>query len=272
MPFTASVITAEQWGARSPRNAPFPRTTPRYVVIHHTATPNPPAEFSKSSLDGSKSFARRIQGWHMDDNGWSDSGHNFLNTTAGILVEGRHGSLSAVKQGQCVQSAHAAQDQGRLAGGNQSPGIENEGTFTSHPMSKTQWDSLVVLCASLCSSCSIPPANIRGHRDFSITDCPGDWLYGQLGQLRKEVADVLSLPTPSPAAPDDANNAELEFGCEGPEVVLLQDRLREKGFPPGASDGDFGDNTRSAVIAFQKSVGLKPDGIVGRNTRTALGL
>lgn len=269
MPFTASVITADQWGARPPRNAPFPRTTPRYVVIHHTDTPNPPAELSKSSLDGSKSFARTIQHWHMDDNGWSDSGHNFLNTAAGILLEGRHGSLSAVKQGQCVQSAHAAQDPGKLAGGNQSPGIENEGNFMSHPMSKTQWNSLVTLCASLCSSCSIPPANIRGHRDFSNTDCPGNWLYGQLGQLRKEVADLLSLPAPSPAPPNDA---ELQFGSEGQEVVLLQDRLREKGFPPGASDGDFGDNTRNAVIAFQKSVGLKPDGIVGKNTRAALGL
>jgi Putative peptidoglycan binding domain/N-acetylmuramoyl-L-alanine amidase len=272
MSFTASVIPADQWGARSPLNAPFQRTRPRYVVIHHTFTPNPPAEFSNSTLDGSKSFARRIQGWHMDDNGWSDSGHNFLNTTAGILLEGRHGSLSAVKNGLCVQSAHAAQDPGKLAGGNQSPGIENEGTFTSNPMSKTQWESLVALCASLCSSCSIPPANIRGHRDFSNTDCPGDWLYGQLGRLRQEVADILSVSASKPAVPDAVIEDDLQFGSEGPEVVLLQDRLRQKGFPPGASDGDFGDNTRGAVLAFQKSAGLKPDGIVGIKTRAALGL
>jgi len=272
MPFTASVIPADQWGARPPRNAPFPRTTPRYVVIHHTATPNPPAEFSKSTLDGAKSFARTIQGWHMDDNGWSDSGHNFTNTTAGILLEGRHGSLSAVEQGQSVRSAHAPQDPGKLAGGNQSPGIENEGNFMSHAMSQTQWDSLVVLCASLCSSCSISPANIRGHRDFTKTKCPGDWLYSQLGRLRQEVASLLALPAPSPAAPDVAIIADLQFGSEGLEVVQLQDRLREKGFPPGASDGDFGDNTRSAVIAFQISAGLNPDGIVGNKTRTALGL
>lgn len=272
MPFTASVITTDQWGARSPRNAPFPRTIPRFVVIHHTATPNPPTEFSKSSLDGTKSFARRIQGWHMDDNGWSDSGHNFLNTTAGVLLEGRHGSLSAVKQGLCIRSAHAAQDPGKLAGGNQSPGIENEGTFNSHPMGKEQWDSLVVLCESLCSSCSIPPANIRGHRDFSNTDCPGDWLYGQLARLRKEVAIKLSLPIPKSEVAQGSRAIDLEFGSEGPEVLLLQERLRERGFSPGASDGDFGDNTRSAVVAFQKSLGLKPDGIVGKITRTALDL
>lgn len=272
MPFTASVISADQWGARPPRNSPFSRTTPRYVVIHHTATPNPPADLSESTLEGSKSFARTIQGWHMDNNGWSDSGHNFLNTTTGVVLEGRHGSLSAVKQGQCIQSAHAAQDPGKLAGGNQSPGIENEGTFTSNPMSKAQWDSLVELCASLCSSCSIPPANIRGHRDFSNTECPGDWLYGQLGKLRKEVSEILSSQMPSHVSSENANDAELEFGSNGLAVVVLQDRLRAKGFPAGASDGVFGDNTRNAVILFQKSVGLAPDGIVGKKTREALGL
>lgn len=208
----------------------------------------------------------------MDDNGWSDSGHNFLNTTAGILLEGRHGSLSAVKQGQCVQSAHAAQDPPKRAGGNQSPGIENEGDFTTNSMNQKQWDSLVELCASLCSSCSIRPSNILGHRDFSDTRCPGEWLYGQLDRLRQEVATLLAMPAPDPVQFDVGNVADLSFGSEGPEVVELQDRLRERGFSPGASDGDFGDNTKSALIAFQKSVSLEPNGIVDNKVRAALGL
>jgi len=37
-------------------------------------------------------------------------------------------------------------------------------------------------------------------------------------------------------------------------------------------DGHFGLKTQQAVIAFQTSKGLEPDGIVGRNTRYALGL
>lgn len=272
MSFTASVVSVDHWGARPPKNGPFPRTIPRYIVIHHTDTSNPPDDFSQRTLDGSKSFARSIQRSHMDENGWSDSGHNFLNTTAGILLEGRHGSLSAVRQGQSVQSAHAKQDTGKLAGGNESPGIENEGNFTTSEMSDIQWSSLVKLCASICSSCSISPANIRGHRDFSDTDCPGDWLYARIGQLRKDVALVLAIDTSDPSLSGEANDVELSFGSIGLKVVLLQDRLREKGFPPGASDGVFGDNTRSAVICFQKSVELRPDGIVGRKTKAALGL
>jgi peptidoglycan hydrolase-like protein with peptidoglycan-binding domain len=34
----------------------------------------------------------------------------------------------------------------------------------------------------------------------------------------------------------------------------------------------LGENTEAAVKAFQRSVGLKDDGIVGKNTRTKLGL
>jgi peptidoglycan hydrolase-like protein with peptidoglycan-binding domain len=39
-----------------------------------------------------------------------------------------------------------------------------------------------------------------------------------------------------------------------------------------SADGIFGPKTYNAVIKFQKSVGLTADGIVGPNTRQALGL
>lgn len=275
MPFTAKVITTAEWGARAAR-ATFARTTPRYVIVHHTDNPNPPDDPSQRTIEGGIRFARSIQRSHMDENGWSDSGHNFLNTTSGLILEGRHGSLSAVKQGFCVQSAHAAQDPGKLANGNQSPGIENEGNFMTFTMRQQQWNSLVELCSSLCSSCEISPLNIKGHRDFSDTDCPGDLLYNQLPQLRKEVADRLGLRFTSDQFENDPNNGtvtfELKFGSTGSLVIRLQDQLRLKGFNPGASDGWFGENTQVAVKAFQRSVGLKDDGVVGPKTRSALGL
>lgn len=180
------VLTAKAWGA-VPRNS-FPRTTPKYIVIHHTFHRNPPQDFSQRTLDGAKRLARSIQKDHIYGNGWSDSGHNFLNTTGGFLLEGRHGSLEAVMRGYSVRSAHARQDSSKLLpNGNSSPGIESEGNFTSAKMGQKQWNSLVALCAAICQSCRIDPNNIRGHRDFSYTKCPGDWLYAQLPRLRQEV-------------------------------------------------------------------------------------
>ncbi len=64
----------------------------------------------------------------------------------------------------------------------------------------------------------------------------------------------------------------LQDGSSGPDVVLLQTRLKERGFPPGAVDGEFGPGTQAAVLAFQSSEGLLADGVVGPRTGAALGL
>ena len=172
------VISTSDWGARNPR-LQAGRTTPRFIVIHHTVTPNPPNDRGNDE-SGAKLLARSIQNDHMDNNGWIDSGYNFLNTTGGFTLEGRHGSLDNIKSGLCVRSAHAP-------GANDSPGIENEGDFRTFAMGDIQWNSLVDLCAAICQSCDIDPDNIKGHRDFVPTECPGDWLYGQLPRLRNEV-------------------------------------------------------------------------------------
>jgi peptidoglycan L-alanyl-D-glutamate endopeptidase CwlK len=62
----------------------------------------------------------------------------------------------------------------------------------------------------------------------------------------------------------------LKEGDSGPDVTSLQNKLQVTGFPPGAPDGNFGPATNAAVIAFQRSEGLVPDGIVGQDTAQAL--
>lgn len=64
----------------------------------------------------------------------------------------------------------------------------------------------------------------------------------------------------------------LKEGSSGPDVVRLQERLKELGFNPGAIDGQFDLGTEAAVLAFQRSKGLLADGIVGPRTFRALGL
>jgi putative chitinase len=64
----------------------------------------------------------------------------------------------------------------------------------------------------------------------------------------------------------------LKLGSSGPEVAALQDRLRERGFHPGPTNGAFDRSTQAAVIAFQRSQGLLDDGVVGPRTAAALGL
>lgn len=50
---------------------------------------------------------------------------------------------------------------------------------------------------------------------------------------------------------------------KGPDVIEVQERLNELGFSTGGVDGIYGPLTARAVENFQKSRGIKADGIVG---------
>lgn len=64
--------------------------------------------------------------------------------------------------------------------------------------------------------------------------------------------------------------ATLRRGSSGAEVRELQASLQQRGFLPGAVDGDFGPGTEAAVKAFQTSEGLLADGVAGPRTLAAL--
>ncbi|MCG9887020.1 MAG: peptidoglycan-binding protein [Cyanobacteria bacterium] len=55
-------------------------------------------------------------------------------------------------------------------------------------------------------------------------------------------------------------------------VTAVQTRLKELGFFHFRVTGYYGPITRNAVIAFQRSRGLQPDGVAGPSTKAALGL
>jgi len=70
---------------------------------------------------------------------------------------------------------------------------------------------------------------------------------------------------------DHAPAGTLRKGDRSDEVAELQQSLNRLGVRDAsgnrlAEDGKFGDNTREAVLAFQKQQGLKEDGLVGRQT------
>ena len=64
--------------------------------------------------------------------------------------------------------------------------------------------------------------------------------------------------------------AELQLGDRGAGVSRLQERLRQRGYFNERSTGYFGSQTRDAVIRFQRSQGLRADGVAGAATQAAL--
>ena len=68
-----------------------------------------------------------------------------------------------------------------------------------------------------------------------------------------------------------SNMPVLKIGSTGESVKVLQSKLYQLGYKiVGIADGNFGNNTKTAVIQFQLANKLFADGIVGKNTWTAL--
>jgi peptidoglycan hydrolase-like protein with peptidoglycan-binding domain len=97
----------------------------------------------------------------------------------------------------------------------------------------------------------------------------------------KEVQREMSLtPTPLPPVPDTVREKAatdmvtpepaLHNGSQGEKVWKLQERLQALGYYMDAVDGQFGQGTRDAVIAFQQKNGLDADGYAGEETQRVL--
>jgi len=67
-------------------------------------------------------------------------------------------------------------------------------------------------------------------------------------------------------SPPAVVHTTVRKGSKGETVKAVQKALG------ATADGDFGPGTEAAVIAWQRSKGLVPDGIVGRSTLAAMGI
>jgi chitosanase len=86
--------------------------------------------------------------------------------------------------------------------------------------------------------------------------------------------DALEERTPVVASADDNTQRTLYLTTpllSGKDVETIQRALQKAGIQVG-DDGVFGQETDTAVRTFQRSKGLKADGVVGPATRAALGL
>ncbi len=69
-----------------------------------------------------------------------------------------------------------------------------------------------------------------------------------------------------------AEASTIKQGSTGSTVKTIQTKLKNWGYYTGSVDGIFGSKTTSAVKYFQRTNGLTVDGIVGKNTASAMGI
>ena len=85
----------------------------------------------------------------------------------------------------------------------------------------------------------------------------------------KETATPSPVPTLSPEEDAGGYNV-LKKGSQGTDVRSLQEALIELGFLSGTADGNFGDATEKAVIAFQQKNQYPDTGLVDANLQAFL--
>ena len=74
----------KEWGARAPSSSISKMASPvTYAVVHHSAGAH------CTTKAGCISQVKGFQNYHMDSNGWSDIGYNFIVGEDGNVYEGR---------------------------------------------------------------------------------------------------------------------------------------------------------------------------------------
>jgi hypothetical protein len=157
------IYSRADWSAKSPRCASG-TMTPNRATIHHTVTP------TKDSMTPEQRL-RQIQSFHQVSRGWCDIGYNYLVSRDGRVWRGR---------GPTTVGAHVTNaNTGNV-------GISFMGTYTSTAPSDTQMCQAAKLLRRLhedFSGISLNRTDVKGHRQYGETSCPGDALYARIDKI-----------------------------------------------------------------------------------------
>ncbi|MFT6845032.1 MAG: hypothetical protein ACJAUV_001222 [Flavobacteriales bacterium] len=168
-------------------------TSPTHIIVHHSGD-------NQIWPDGTNYAAVVRAYWdqHVNTNGWSDIGYNWLIDRNGIIYEGR---------GNSIQGAHFSCMNSNTMGTCVIGNFNLEST-SSQAISSLEnllaWEAsdkgISVMDASLHNSSELVLSNICGHRDgnasnatqscASGTVCPGNNLYASLTSVRNGINNM----------------------------------------------------------------------------------
>jgi hypothetical protein len=259
---------ASGWGSGNRGCGSGPRyATPRFGVVHHTVNGN------GYGPDQSDDLLRGIQAFHIRTNGWCDIAYNFLVDRYGRVFEGRAGGIDRGPMGGHTKGFNEGAVGVALLGDFSAAAVPT--AMRSGLRSLLSWkfglhgidagaDTVEVSGGStkFPAGQSVRLPRLFGHRDVSLTACPGQFAYPLLPALRQELrSDVGLLPYTGP---------HLRRGSRGQQVVIWQFLLVAVHGARISADGAYGPQTERATKAFQRSRGIRATGGVGPKTIAAM--
>ena len=185
-----SYVSRGQWGAKNATCGVDRGIQVKAMAIHHTEGAN---GYTKAQVPG---ILRGIQSYHQGSRGWCDIGYNMLVDRFGTIYEGRSGGMANGVIGAHTSGFNKSTFGVSVVGTYNKPApatvISTLSNVASWLSSRWGWDpnSKVTMTSEGGTTVKFKRGQkttqprILGHRDTSDTDCPGNGLYGQLGQIR----------------------------------------------------------------------------------------
>jgi len=210
------------WGGDLLPKGPLSEETPgdvRFLLVHHTATSN---AYTTGDVPG---VLRNIYAFHTTQKHWPDIAYNFLVDRFGRVWEGRTGSLNGPVKGDAT-------------GGSQGFALLAcfIGDHTSEPPTDAALDAMGKLLGALASryginvrpgttttftsrgsnrypaGTQVTTATIAGHRDMSLTSCPGGASYPLIAARLIPAAAAAAAATARPLSELFAFGAAPDLG------------------------------------------------------------
>ena len=192
-----TIYSRAAWGA----NESLRRAAPSYghvklAFIHHTVSSN---TYTPTNVPA---MIRGIYAYHVQTLGWNDIGYNFLIDRFGRTWEGRYGGIDKAVVGAQTLNYNEV-----------STGVSAIGNFQVGAVPQAMTNAFKKILAWKLSLSGIPATGtvpgvstqpwsttrsfqrISGHRDGFQTECPGQYLYAKIPEIRAGAAALMGAPT-----------------------------------------------------------------------------
>lgn len=201
------IISREAWGNPDPTGNNdhrtekhwFPSYSPtKQIFVHHTVNSNYDSQTNGAAV------VRAIWQYHAKTLGWGDIGYNYLvdqsgktyqgrahgdNVTAGHVYGYNSGSMGVGLVGCFDPYSSTCQQLNENDQPPSGPMLESVSKLLAWSAEKFEIDPLVkhTFCKNDATGC-LNIHTIAGHKDASVTSCPGALLYDDLQTIREAVA------------------------------------------------------------------------------------
>ncbi len=154
-PSDLKVITRQDWGWQ-PETKTLPEQTITKITIHHEG------EYFKEGTDVA-AYLKNLQSWSRTEKHWMDIPYHYIIDPEGNIYEGRPLIYPGDTNTDYDVRGHAL--------------ICVLGNYEIQKLNANQLKSLVDLTSFLAKKYNVSLDNIKGHKDYALTLCPGEDLY-----------------------------------------------------------------------------------------------